>query len=127
MLYRKFFWDFVGGIVRAPGGIQPSPKVAFLITLIVRAPIIQIFSMFIGIGIAALEYPVPFLKKTSVHRNFAFKAIMLVVQALFAILYYQGTNGAIWSLIAAGCYVRAMSLGEEMEVAKDNRGRSGKA
>lgn len=127
MLYRKFFWDFVSGIVRAPGGVQPSPKVAFFITLIVKAPIVQIFSMFIGIGIVALEYPLPFLKNTSVQRSFAFKAVILLIQAFFAILYYQGTNGAIWSIIAAGCYARAISLGEEMEVAKDNRGRTGKA
>lgn len=68
---------------------RPSPKVAFLITLIVKAPIIQIFSMFIGIGIVAIEYPLPFFKDTSVARSFAFKAIMLIVQAVFAIMYYQ--------------------------------------
>ena len=22
ILYRKFFWDFVGGVLRAPGGLQ---------------------------------------------------------------------------------------------------------
>lgn len=39
---------------------------------------------------------------------------------------HQGTNGAIWSLIAAGGYARAVMLGEEMKEAKENRGREGK-
>lgn len=39
----------------------------------------------------------------------------------------QGTNSAIWSIIAAICYTRAITLGETMEVAKDNRGRGGRA
>ncbi|KAK0505552.1 hypothetical protein EDD18DRAFT_1060848, partial [Armillaria luteobubalina] len=41
----KFFWDFVGGIIRDPGGIQPAPGAAVFISLIVKAPVIQIFTM----------------------------------------------------------------------------------
>lgn len=37
----------------------------------------------------------------------------------------KGTNGAIWSLIAAGCYTRAVMLGEEMEEVKENRSGGG--
>jgi len=39
----------------------------------------------------------------------------------------QGTNAAIWSLIAAICYARAVMLGEVMEEAKQNRGKVGEA
>ena len=39
----------------------------------------------------------------------------------------QGTNGAIYSLTAAIAYTRAISLGEQIKDAKENRGRGGKA
>ena len=39
----------------------------------------------------------------------------------------QGTNGAIYSLVAAIGYIRAIMLEEKMEEAKENRGRGGKA
>lgn len=39
----------------------------------------------------------------------------------------QGTNAAIWSLVAALCYFRAVSHGEEMEESKANRGKEGVA
>ncbi|THH29204.1 hypothetical protein EUX98_g4984 [Antrodiella citrinella] len=127
LFYRKFFWDFVGGIVRSPGGLQPSPNVSVMITLIVKAPIIQIFSMLAGFTLVALEYPLPFVKGTMFHRSLIVRIMLLLVQSVLAILYYQGTNGAIWSLIAMGCYIRAQTLGEKMEDAKQNRGKGGKA
>ena len=40
---------------------------------------------------------------------------------------WQGTNGAIWSLVAVIGYTRAIMLGESMAEAKENRGRGGKA
>ena len=40
---------------------------------------------------------------------------------------FKGTNAGIYSFIAALGYARAVMLGEEMEVAKDNRGRGEKA
>ncbi|TCD62931.1 hypothetical protein EIP91_006229 [Steccherinum ochraceum] len=127
VLYRKFFWDFVGGIVRNPGGIQPNPNVSVMITLIVKAPVIQIFAFVLGCAIVMVEYPAPFLKNTIFSRSLLVKTMMLLVQSVLAILFYQGTNGAIWSLVAMGCYIRAQMLGEKVEEAKQNRGRGGKA
>jgi hypothetical protein len=47
-------------------------------------------------------------------------------------LYYQlshakqqGTNAALWSLIAAMFYIRALTLREKMEEAKRNKGQVG--
>lgn len=37
MLFRKFFWDFIGGILRNPGGIQsvlPLPGMPTWLTLL---------------------------------------------------------------------------------------------
>jgi hypothetical protein len=125
LIWRKFFWDFVGGTLRDPGGLQAPPREAFFITVIVKAPVIQIISILLAGSIIALEFPIPYLRGTKLHRTIALRIPLLLVQAFFAVLFYQGTNGAIWSLIAAGCYSRAVMLGEEMEEAKENRSRVG--
>jgi len=125
--YRKFFWDFVGGTLRNPGGLQPSPNSAIFITLIVKAPIIQILTMLTALFMIALEFPMPQLKGMMIQRSIVLRIVMLTLQAFLAILFYQGTNGALWSLIAAGCYTRAQVLGETMEDAKNNRGKGGRA
>jgi len=125
--YRKFFWDFVGGTLRDPGGLQAPASSAIFVTVIVKAPIIQILTMLSAFFILALEFPLPQLKGTFMHRSIVVRVVLLVMQAFSAIMFYQGTNGAIWSLIAAGCYTRALVLGEKMEVAKNNIGKEGQA
>ncbi|RDX41813.1 hypothetical protein OH76DRAFT_1411811 [Lentinus brumalis] len=125
--YRKFFWDFVHGIVRNPGGIQPAASDSLFVSIIVKAPVVQILSMLLGFGLLALDYPAPFLKNTAIHRSFPIRIVLLLLQTFFAILYYQGTNGAIYSLIAALCYTRAQLNGEIMPEAKDHKGRGGRA
>ncbi|KAK7685174.1 hypothetical protein QCA50_011537 [Cerrena zonata] len=62
--YRKFFWDFIGGTVRSPGGLQPATSASIFVTMIVKAPVIPIFSMLGGFALLALDYPAPFLKNT---------------------------------------------------------------
>jgi len=125
--YRKFFWDFVGGVLRDPGGLQPAPSAAIFVTLIVKAPIIQIIAMSLGMFIVALEFPVPQLKPLSIHRSIVLRIVLLLFQVFLTILFYQGTNAAIWSIIAVVCYTRAQMLGEKMDFAKDNRGKEGGA
>jgi len=127
LIYRKFFWDFVGGTLRDPGGLQPSPNAAVFINIIVKAPVIQIFSILLALGILAIEYPIPQVKGTAIHRSLVLRVVLLLFQVFFAILFYQGTNGAIWSLISAACYTRAIVLGEKMEEAKENRGKDERA
>jgi len=127
LFYRKFFWDFIGGTLRDPGGLQPSPNAAAFITLIVKAPIVQIFAMLMGLSILALECPLSCIQNTRIHRSIALRIIMLLFQASLAILFYQGTNGALWSLIAAGGYARSLILDEQMLEAKENRGKGGRA
>ncbi|RPD54768.1 hypothetical protein L226DRAFT_569017 [Lentinus tigrinus ALCF2SS1-7] len=125
--YRKFFWDFVHGIVRAPGGLQPAASDGIFVSIIVKAPVVQLLNMVLGFGLLALDYPLPFLKNSAIHRSFPIRIVLLLLQAFFAILYYQGTNGAIYSIIAALCYTRAQLNGEVMPEAKDNKGRGGRA
>lgn len=127
IFYRKFFWDFVGGTLRDPGGMQAPASASLFVTIVVKIPLIPINTMISAMFLLALEWPLPFLKGRAIYRSFIVRIIMLVNQAATAILFYQGTNAAIWSLIAALAYTRAQSLGEEMEEAKGNRGRAEQA
>jgi len=127
LMYRKFFWDFVGGTLRDPGGLQPADNVQIFITIIVDFPIVQSVAMVLGLFMIALEFPLPALKGTAIHRSIVFRIVMLLLQTFISLLYYQGTNAAIWGLIAAMCYTRAQVLGEIMEDAKANKGSGGKA
>ncbi|KAF7376411.1 Pro41-like protein [Mycena sanguinolenta] len=127
LFYRKFFWDFVGGTLRDPGGLQPSPSASIFISLIVKAPIIPIINAVVALFILAVEFPLAPLRSLSITRSMIFKVVLLVFQAFFSVLYYQGTNAALWSIIAILCYIRAMALGETIEEAKANRGQGGRA
>ncbi|THH09388.1 hypothetical protein EW145_g2042 [Phellinidium pouzarii] len=121
IFYRKFFWDFVGGTLRDPGGLQPAKSASFFIAIIVKAPILQVLSMILGAALIALEWPLPVLKKLAIHRSLVLRPVLLLILALITILFYQGTNVALYSFVAAMAYGRAMALGEKMEEAKENR------
>jgi len=127
LFYRKFFWDFIGGVLRNPGGLQPPASAGIFITLIVKAPVIQIFTFIVGMFMLMLEFPLKPLQGLGVQRSIPLRIVMLAFLSALAIIFYQGTNAAIWSLIAAGCYTRAHFRGEKMEEAKANRGKTGAA
>ncbi|KAI9061785.1 hypothetical protein FKP32DRAFT_1528812, partial [Trametes sanguinea] len=67
--FRKFFFDFVKGTLRNPGGVQPAASDTLFVDIIVKAPVIQILSMLLGFVYLALDYPAPFLKNTAIHRS----------------------------------------------------------
>lgn len=106
MLFRKFFWDFLGGILRNPGGLQsvlplpanpfsltpprrPSPNVYMFITVIVKFPFVQIITMVLGFIMIALDYPLPVLKGSSIQRSLPLRVVLLILQSFFAVLFYQ--------------------------------------
>jgi hypothetical protein len=68
---------------------RPSPNAAIFITLIVKVPVIQILTMMIALSMVALEFPMPQLKQTMIHRSIVLRIVMLVLQAFMAILFYQ--------------------------------------
>jgi len=115
LFYRKFFWDFIGGIVRNPGGLQPSAGALPFVSVIVTLPIVQILSIVTGVTLLCLETPIPFLKGTGIQRTWVLKIVLLLIQAFLAALYYQGTNGSLWSMIAAFAYIQAQLQGEKMQ------------
>ncbi|KXN90999.1 hypothetical protein AN958_03066 [Leucoagaricus sp. SymC.cos] len=126
LFYRKFFWDFVDGTLRDPGGFQPGPSAIPFVKVIVKVPVLQILAMILAFLILALEWPLPLMKKLPIYRNLVVRIVLLFFQAFITVLFY-GTNCALWSLIALGCYARAVALGETMVDAKGNRGKAGQA
>ncbi|KAH9942509.1 uncharacterized protein BXZ73DRAFT_88058 [Epithele typhae] len=87
--YRKFFWDFLHGIVRAPGGIQPAASDSIFISIIVKAPVVQLLSFVLAFVILSLERPLPFLKDSSIHRSFPIRIVLLLLQTFLGMLFYQ--------------------------------------
>lgn len=138
-LFPKFFWDFVRGTLLTsdiaksinytctddtPCGIVPAPGDAIFVNVIVKAPVVQILTIIFGVTHLAIEL-VPFVQKMSIYRSFPLKVITLLLQTFLSCLFYQGTNGAIYSFVAAVGYGMAIVKGEQMEVAKENRGGKG--
>ncbi len=72
---------------RAPS--RPAASDSLFVSIIVKAPVVQILSMLLGFGLLALDYPAPFLKNTAIHRSFPIRIVLLLLQTFFAILYYQ--------------------------------------
>lgn len=127
LFYRKVFWDFVGGILRAPGGLQPAAAIIPLSNVIVKIPIVQSVAFFVGIGMLAVELPAPGIKNLAIYRSWIPRIVFLLIQATLSALYYQGTNAAIWSLIAMFGYIQAQIRGEELAELKQSRGNRGAA
>jgi len=120
LFYRKFFWDFIGGTLQDPGGLKPSPNVAFFIAIIVNVPAVQVLTMILAAFNLCVELPLPVMKTMSLYRSLFSRVFLLIFQASLSILFYQGTNAALWSLISAICYMRAIALGEKIQEAKGN-------
>lgn len=68
---------------------RPSPNSAIFITLIVKFPIIQILTILTASFMVALEYPLPQLKGTVLHRSIVLRIVVLIMQASMAVLFYQ--------------------------------------
>ena len=108
LIYRKFFWDFIGGTLEDPGGIQwafflpprlrsvilsfhvrPSSKVAVFIAIIVDVPTIQILTMALAAFILCIELPFPPVKTLLFYRSLVLRTVLLIFQACLALLFYQ--------------------------------------
>ena len=74
--------------------LRPSPKAAIFITLIVKVPIIQIFTIILAATILCIELPLPQIKKLSLYRNLAMRVVLLIFQAFLTILFYQVRSSA---------------------------------
>lgn len=103
---------------------SPAKQDQLFINLIVNAPVIQIMAMMFGIAHLFLEL-LPQIRTTSIYRSFPLRIVTYTLQALFTVMFYQGTNGAIYSATAVVGYIMATAKGEVVEEAKEQRGRGG--
>lgn len=95
--WPKFFFDFL--TKNLDGAVKPIP-------------ILQIINLLLGIVSFAYEWPLNYLAGTAVHRSIEARLLWLPLASLSAILLYQGTNPALYYLIACGVYFWAYSEGE---------------
>lgn len=62
--------------------------------------------------ILGLEWPLPFLAGSSLHRSLEFRLVLLPLTILTSILMYQSTNPALYYFISMCVYFWAYSEGE---------------
>ena len=94
------------GTLRDPGGLQcvagvslfldpihclcrPGPSGAPFVAIIVKAPVVPIFAMVLGMLLIAIEWPLPLFKNTAIGRSFTVRMLLLLFQTFLNILYYQ--------------------------------------
>jgi vacuolar-type H+-ATPase subunit I/STV1 len=141
IFFRKFFWDFVNGTLMPgpnnaingrkcfddnPCGIVPAKQDAIFISLIVKAPVIQLFAILFGVTHLVIEL-LPVIRRMSIYRSFALRIVTYSLQTFLSVLIYQGTNGAIYSFVAVIGFTVAQMKGEIVEEAREQRGRGDKA
>jgi len=75
-------------------------------------PILQIINLIFGIIGLAYEWPLKYLAGTAIHRSMDLRLIWLPLASLTSVLLYQGTNPALYYLVATFVYFWAYSEGE---------------
>ncbi|KAI1779902.1 hypothetical protein F4818DRAFT_157869 [Hypoxylon cercidicola] len=95
--WPKIFWDFLTKT------LDPAVK---------PVPALQIINLIMGIAIFAWEWPLGLIAGSSIHRSLEARLATFPLAALAAVLIYQGTNAAIYYLVAMVVYFWAYSEGE---------------
>ncbi|KAI2640434.1 hypothetical protein GGS26DRAFT_159389 [Hypomontagnella submonticulosa] len=75
-------------------------------------PALQIINLIFGIFIFAWEWPLGLIAGSSIHRSLEARLASFPLASLAAILLYQGTNPAIYYIVAMAVYFWAYSEGE---------------
>ncbi|KAK7744161.1 hypothetical protein SLS53_003682 [Cytospora paraplurivora] len=83
--WPKIFWDFATKTLDL--AVKPYP-------------ILQIINLVMGILMLAWEWPLSFIAGTALHRSMEARLVFLPMAALAAVLIYQGTNAALYYLVA---------------------------
>ncbi|KAL1878768.1 hypothetical protein Daus18300_002044 [Diaporthe australafricana] len=95
--WPKIFWDFATKTLDA--AVKPFPT-------------LQIINLVLGIWMMAWEWPLSFIAGTAIHRSLEARLAVLPLAALAAVLTYQGTNAALYYLVAMVVEFWAFSEGE---------------
>jgi hypothetical protein len=75
-------------------------------------PALQIINLLMGIGMLLWEWPLGALAGSAIHRSLEARLAAMPLLALASILLYQGTNPAVYYVIAMVAYFVAYSEGE---------------
>ncbi|ORX37608.1 hypothetical protein BD324DRAFT_641787 [Kockovaella imperatae] len=113
IMYRKFFWDMIGGTL-GPAGIIPGNNTKFFVTIVVNLPVLQIINLLIGLVTLALEWPLPLIDGTALHRSLVFRMAFYFFSGFLGIMVYQTVDCAIYYVIVSAVFTRAMILGERI-------------
>ncbi|WWC73806.1 uncharacterized protein I206_107778 [Kwoniella pini CBS 10737] len=110
-LYRKFFWDMIGGTL-GPTGLIPGQNTQPLVNLVVNIPLFQSFTLVLGLFTLVLELPLPHIEGTAIHRSIILRVVLYFITGFIGIMVYQTVDCAIYYIITSGVYAVAMSKGE---------------
>lgn len=99
--WPKIFWDFLTKI------LDPAVK---------PVPILPIFNLLFSIFGLLLEWPLPWLSGTMIHRSIEARLVIYPLFALACILQYQTTNAGLYYLIGMGVYFWAFANGEVRKI-----------
>jgi hypothetical protein len=95
--WPKIFWDFL--TKNLDSAVKPFP-------------VLQIMNLILGFSGIAMEYPLPLIAGTGLHRSIEARLVMYPLSALCALLIYQGTNSGLYYIIGMIAYFWAYSEGE---------------
>ncbi|KAL2757101.1 hypothetical protein ACRALDRAFT_2103342 [Sodiomyces alcalophilus JCM 7366] len=95
--WPKIFWDFL--TTTLDGAVKPIPA-------------LQTINLLLGISMFLLEWPLPWIAGSVIHRSLELRLVLLPLTILAASLLYQATNPAIYYLVAMVVYFWAYSEGE---------------
>jgi len=99
--WPKIFWDFL--TKNLDGAVKPIP-------------ILQTINLVLGLFCVAYEWPLRFfaseIHQRAIHRSIEARLCVYPLSALSAALLYQGTNPAMYYVVAIGVYFWAYSEGE---------------
>lgn len=95
--WPKIFWDWL------TTNLDPFVK---------PVPILQTINLVFALCILAYEWPLGFIAGRNVHKSIEVRLVVYPLSALFAVLLYQGTNAALYYVVAVGVYFWAYCGGE---------------
>ncbi|KAK1923476.1 hypothetical protein DB88DRAFT_491375 [Papiliotrema laurentii] len=117
--YRKFFWDFIGGTL-GPAGIIPGTNTKGFVLIVVKIPLLQIFTLLIALLTILLELPVPLYENSALHRDIAVRLALYFAAAFVGVMVYQSVDCSLYYLITSLVYARAMMRGETIGAGLEN-------
>ncbi|GAA5822599.1 hypothetical protein JCM10212_000328 [Sporobolomyces blumeae] len=105
--YRKFSGDFLFDAKLGPHGLIPSPRVDFFLKAVVNFPVFQIVNVILSLATILLEWPVPGLAGTPLHRSFSLRIVLYSVSSILPLIVYQSVDGAVFYAISCSAYAIA--------------------